>query len=111
MKELADYKVYTKSALMLGLGETLEEVERTLADMREFGVDFITIGQYMRPTKQHLSIKRWVPPAEFDQMAAVARTPVATWSIRLSLIYRGCSSLRPRCTTSSSCLSPSACRS
>ncbi len=73
VKELADYPLLTKSALMLGLGETREEVLTCLADMREFGVDFITIGQYMRPTKQHLSIKRWVPPAEFDEYAAAAR--------------------------------------
>jgi lipoic acid synthetase len=72
-KDLVDYPVVTKSALMLGLGETLAEVEATLADMREHGVDFVTIGQYMRPTKKHLSIKRFVPPAEFDQLAASAR--------------------------------------
>ena len=63
----------TKSALMLGLGETLEEAEEALVDMREYGVDFVTIGQYMRPTKQHLSIKRWVTPAEFDALGAKAR--------------------------------------
>lgn len=73
IKELADYPVYTKSALMLGLGETFEEVEEALADLREHQVDFITIGQYMRPTKQHLSIKRWVPPEEFDLLAAKAK--------------------------------------
>jgi lipoic acid synthetase len=77
VKEIAkrngDQPLITKSALMLGLGETLEEVEATLADMREYGVDFVTIGQYMRPTKQHLSIKRWVEPAEFDRLAASAR--------------------------------------
>ena len=73
VKEIAGYQVYTKSALMLGLGETREEVERSLQDMREYGVDFVTLGQYMRPTKQHLSIKRWVPPAEFDELAAKAR--------------------------------------
>ena len=73
VKEVADYPVYTKSALMLGLGETLEEVEASLADMREYGVDFVTLGQYMRPTKQHLSIKRWVPPADFDLLAEKAR--------------------------------------
>ncbi len=73
VKELADYPLITKSALMLGLGETLEECEEALRDMREYGIDFVTIGQYMRPTKQHLSIKRWVPPAEFDALAAAAR--------------------------------------
>lgn len=73
-KDLANYKVYTKSALMLGLGETLEEVREALADLREHQVDFVTIGQYMRPTKQHLSIKRWVPPAEFDELAVFAKS-------------------------------------
>lgn len=72
MKELADYPLFTKSALMLGLGETLEEIEQALKDLREFDVDFITIGQYMRPTKKHLSIKRWVTPAEFDEIGQLA---------------------------------------
>jgi lipoic acid synthetase len=72
-KDVADYPVITKSALMLGLGETLDEVERSLADMREYGVDFVTIGQYMRPTKQHLSIKRFVTPEEFEAVAVKAR--------------------------------------
>ena len=74
VKKLADYPLITKSALMLGLGETSAECEDALGDLREHGVDFITIGQYMRPSKQHLAIKRWVPPAEFDELAAKART-------------------------------------
>lgn len=65
--------MFTKSALMLGLGESLAEVEETLADMRAHDVDFVTIGQYMRPSKQHLSIKRWVPPEEFEHLAGLAR--------------------------------------
>lgn len=74
VKELADYRPFhSKSALMLGLGETLEEVEETLLDMRRHDVDFVTIGQYMRPTKQHLSIKRWVPPEEFDRLAEIGK--------------------------------------
>lgn len=68
VKELASYPVFTKSALMLGLGETFEQVVETMVDMREHQVDFITIGQYMRPTKKHLSIKRWVHPDEFKQL-------------------------------------------
>ena len=52
VKELVDYKPFhTKSALMLGLGETLEEVEEALVDLRQHAVDFVTIGQYMRPTR------------------------------------------------------------
>lgn len=66
--------LFTKSALMLGLGETMDEVLEALSDMRAYDVDFVTIGQYMRPTKQHLSVKRWVPPAEFDEIAAKARS-------------------------------------
>jgi lipoyl synthase len=66
VKSLSDYKVYTKSALMLGLGETVEEVLEALQDMRDHDVDFVTLGQYLRPTKKHLSIKRFVPPEEFD---------------------------------------------
>lgn len=73
VKELAGYRVYTKSALMLGLGETMDEIATSLRDMREFGVDFVTVGQYMRPSKQHLSIKRWVTPAEFDEIGAIAK--------------------------------------
>jgi len=72
-RAMADYRIYTKSALMLGLGETLDEVVQTLGDMREHGVEFVTIGQYLRPTKQHLSIKRWVPPEEFDELAIKAK--------------------------------------
>jgi len=72
-RAMADYRIYTKSALMLGLGETLDEVVQTLGDMREHGVEFVTIGQYLRPTKQHLSIKRWVPPEEFDELATKAK--------------------------------------
>lgn len=72
-REISGGTIFTKSALMLGLGETKESVLQSLKDLRSHGVDFITIGQYMRPTKRHLSIKRWVPPAEFDELAAIAR--------------------------------------
>lgn len=73
-KQLADYPVLTKSALMLGLGEEIPEVEAALRDLREHDVDLVTIGQYMRPTKKHLSIKRWVTPEEFNHLAAYARS-------------------------------------
>lgn len=64
-KKNAKYDVFTKSALMLGLGETAEEIEQTMHDLRAVDCDFLTIGQYMRPTKKHLSIKKWVHPDEF----------------------------------------------
>ncbi len=74
VKKLADYPVLTKSALMLGLGEEIVEVKKSLQDMRDHDVDFITIGQYLRPSKRHLSIKRFVPPKEFDELADFARS-------------------------------------
>jgi lipoic acid synthetase len=73
IKSLAPYRVYTKSSIMLGLGETNEEVIKAMEDLREHDVDFITLGQYMRPTKKHLSIKRFVTPDEFDALGAKAR--------------------------------------
>jgi lipoyl synthase len=60
-------KVLTKSSLMLGLGETDEEIAQTLDDLRAVGVDIVTLGQYLRPTANHLPIQRFVTPAEFDQ--------------------------------------------
>jgi len=60
-------KVLTKSSLMLGLGETEEEIVQTLDDLRAAGVDIVTLGQYLRPTIHHLAIQRFVTPAEFDQ--------------------------------------------
>lgn len=72
VKELAGHQIFTKSALMLGLGESREQVVNCLKDMREYGVDFLTIGQYMRPTKRHLSIKRFVSPEEFEEYRQLA---------------------------------------
>ena len=54
---------------MVGLGETPEEVEETLADLAAVGVSIATIGQYLRPTEQHLPVARWWEPAEFDELA------------------------------------------
>ncbi len=73
VKELANYEVFTKSALMLGLGETMEEVVQALKDLRDHDVDFITIGQYMRPSKRHLSIKEFVPPEQFAELETIAK--------------------------------------
>lgn len=57
----------TKSGLMLGIGEEKHEVEQTLRDLREAGVNIITIGQYLQPSPKHAPIHRWVPPEEFDE--------------------------------------------
>ena len=66
-----DANIKTKSGLMLGLGETLEEVVEVLKDLKSNGVDFITIGQYLRPTPRHLPVVRYVPPAEFDELREI----------------------------------------
>ena len=63
---------FTKSALMLGLGETKEEVIESMRDLRTVGCDFITIGQYLRPTKKHLSIKEFVSPEVFKEYENIA---------------------------------------
>lgn len=65
--------IKTKSGLMLGLGETHEELLDTLADLREAGCDFLTLGQYLRPTPQHLPVVRYLPPEEFDELGRAAR--------------------------------------
>ena len=65
--------VFTKSGLMVGLGETREEVDAVLDDLRRHAVDFVTIGQYLRPTLAHHPVARWVPPTEFGELAAAAR--------------------------------------
>ncbi len=59
-----------KSGMMVGLGETVEEVHQTLRDLRAVGVDIVTIGQYLRPTSHHLPVARWWTPAEFDDLRA-----------------------------------------
>jgi len=58
--------VVTKSSLMLGLGETDEEVHQALRDLRDSGVEVVTFGQYLQPTKRHMKVTRYVTPEEFD---------------------------------------------
>jgi lipoic acid synthetase len=64
-KEIADYPVLTKSGIIVGLGETNDEVVDTLRDLRAHGVDVVTIGQYLQPSPKHAAIDRWVHPDEF----------------------------------------------
>jgi lipoic acid synthetase len=64
-KEVADYPVLTKSGIIVGLGESNDEVVETLRDLREHGVDVVTIGQYLQPSSRHAQIDRWVHPDEF----------------------------------------------
>ncbi|MDA0365520.1 MAG: lipoyl synthase [Chloroflexi bacterium] len=72
VKEI-DPAMPTKTGLMVGLGETMPEVEAVLADLREQDVDLLTIGQYLRPSEKHLPVARFVHPDEFAHLAQVAR--------------------------------------
>jgi lipoic acid synthetase len=63
----------TKTGLMLGLGETRDEVEEVLRDVARLGVDIVTLGQYLAPSKQHLAIERYVHPSEFTELEQYAR--------------------------------------
>ncbi|MEX6633831.1 lipoyl synthase [Hyphococcus lacteus] len=68
-----DPEMFTKSGIMVGLGETREEVMQVMDDMRSAGIDFITIGQYLQPTRKHAPIDRFVHPDEFKSYETVAR--------------------------------------
>ena len=72
VKEL-DAGMFTKSGIMVGLGETRSDVMQVMDDMRAANIDFITIGQYLQPTRKHAPIDRFVTPDEFDAYAATAR--------------------------------------
>jgi lipoic acid synthetase len=68
-----DPNVFTKSGLMVGLGESREEVHQVMDDLRAADVDFLTIGQYLQPTPKHAAIAQFVTPEEFDSYASAAR--------------------------------------
>ena len=61
----------TKSGIIVGMGETVDEVVATLADLRAVGVDIVTIGQYLRPSSSHVPVARYWAPAEFDDLREV----------------------------------------
>lgn len=73
VKEI-DPSIFTKSGIMVGLGETKEEVLQVMDDFRSADIDFITIGQYLQPTPKHAEVDRFVTPEEFDYYARVAKT-------------------------------------
>lgn len=62
----------TKSGLMIGLGETFEQIENTLKDLKDVGCDILTIGQYIQPSKQHLPVSKYYTPDEYEQLKALA---------------------------------------
>ena len=71
VKEL-DPQMFTKSGIMVGLGEERNEVLQVMDDLRAADVDFLTVGQYLQPTRKHHPVMRFVPPEEFDALATVA---------------------------------------
>jgi lipoyl synthase len=71
VKELAP-GMFTKSGIMVGLGEEREEVLQLMDDLRSADVDFLTIGQYLQPTRKHAQVARFVPPEEFEAYRRVA---------------------------------------
>jgi len=75
--------VPTKSGLMLGVGETFDEVREAMRDLRAIDCDFLTLGQYLRPTRDQLPVKRYVEPAEFDELAAYG------WEIGFKMVHAG----------------------
>lgn len=72
-KAMGHAGLHTKSGLMLGLGETEEELLTALRDLREVGCDILTLGQYLQPTPKHLPVREYVAPERFDRYGAVAR--------------------------------------
>jgi lipoic acid synthetase len=73
VKEL-DPTIFTKSGIMVGLGEARDEVLQVMDDMRSASIDFLTIGQYLQPTRKHAAIDRFVTPEEFKSYERIART-------------------------------------
>src|SRR5512132_918835 len=72
VKEL-DPMMFTKSGIMVGLGEERNEVLQVMDDLRSAGVDFLTVGQYLQPTRKHHAVMRFVPPDEFKALETIAR--------------------------------------
>ncbi|WP_338637133.1 lipoyl synthase [Spirobacillus cienkowskii] len=72
-KKIGPTTMFTKSAIMLGLGESFSEIEQSLSDLREVGTEIVTIGQYLQPTPKHLTVKRFVHPDEFAFWSDIAK--------------------------------------
>lgn len=64
--------IITKSGLMIGLGETFEDIEETLVDLKSSGCDIVTIGQYIQPSKAHLEVSKYYTPDEYEKLKAIA---------------------------------------
>jgi lipoic acid synthetase len=71
LKRLSDHGVTTKSGIMLGLGESQEEIEETMEDLVQVGVQIMTLGQYLQPTKEHLPVKEFITPEKFASLKEI----------------------------------------
>ena len=65
-------KIFTKSGLMVGLGETIDEIYQVMDDLRSADVDFLTIGQYLQPTEKHAKLEKFISPHEFNTFYKMA---------------------------------------
>jgi lipoic acid synthetase len=72
-KTLSGFSLHTKSGLMLGLGETEDELRQAMRDLREIHCDILTLGQYLQPTLKHLPVEEFITPAKFEEYGAEAR--------------------------------------
>ena len=99
-----DFGLVTKSNLILGMGETIDEVHDALADLHNAGCDIVTITQYLRPSPRHHPVERWVHPDEFTALAAYAEGlgfagvlagPLVRSSYRAGRLYQQASLVRP----------------
>ncbi len=105
-----DFGLVTKSNLILGMGETREEVSQALVDLREAGCDLITITQYLRPSKRHHPVERWVKPEEFVELkheadeigfVGVMSGPLVRSSYRAGTLYKQAMAARDAAPASS----------
>lgn len=78
----------TKSSIIVGMGESFDEVVSTMADLAAVGVDIVTIGQYLRPTSNHLPVARWVDPAEFDEWKRIGEEQLGLAHVESSPLTR-----------------------
>jgi lipoic acid synthetase len=103
LRQVRDYdpSLLTKSGLMLGLGETSEEIRETLQDLLDVGCSLLTLGQYLQPSAEHLPVERFVPPEEFEKwretalemgFAQVASGPFVRSSYHAGSLYRSAES-------------------
>ncbi len=84
----ADHGLVTKSGLIVGMGETFDEVVATLADLAAVGVRIVTIGQYLRPTSHHLPIARWWEPSEFEALKRIGENEIGIDHVESSPLTR-----------------------